>query len=169
MRGRDKYCITVSGTTNEEQWIEIRDVLGPTPGDQPNLTTVSGNLMEADIAAYDSWVASYGLVPFDKWLIWKIRIGTDRYGNLPADKRHDGDKVGHCWAPCPYSTQSSEIRTRHLLGLGSNDPLPVKVDHEAGGITYYMQTTSRGNRWGFACPHIGCTYFILTGEKYFYA
>ena len=99
MRGRDKYCITVSGTTNEEQWVEIASILGPTPADA--ITMASG--IAADISDYDDWVASYGMVPFDKWLIWKYRIGTDRYGNLPANKTHE-DKVGHRHLPCPYST-----------------------------------------------------------------
>jgi len=168
MRGTDKYCITVSGTTNEEMWLEIADVLGPT-GITASGTTSSGilELMASDIADYNTWTSSYGLVPFDKWLIWKYRVGTDRYGNLPENKKNV-DKVGHSWCPCPYSTQSSDLRTRHLLGLGDLDPLPIKIDHTLSSTTYYMKTVSRGARWGYECSFPGCTHFILNGEKYFY-
>lgn len=163
MRGRDKYCITVSGTTNQEMWQEIRDVLGPTPALLPELL----DLMNDDIAEYNDWIAEYGTVPFDKWLIWKLRVGTDRYGNLPEDKKLDG-KDGHCWQPCPYSTQCSDNRTRMLLKLSDSDPLPTKVDHTNGGTTYFMRTSARGSRWGYECNYVGCTHFILNGQKYFY-
>lgn len=163
MRGRDKYCITVSGTTNEEMWYEIRDVLGPTPSTGGH----SDAVLAEDLADYDEWVAINGSVPFDKWLIWKLRVGTIRYGQLGADKKQDG-KTGHCWAPCPYSTQSRDVRTRHMLGLGTSDPLPTKVDHTLGGTTYYMKTSARGARWGYECTYPGCTYFILNSQNYFY-
>lgn len=162
MRGRDRYCITVSGTTNEEMWKEIRDVLGPTLA-----TTTSSEVLANDIAEYNEWVAINGIVPFDKWLIWKIRVGTIRYGNLGKDKKLDG-KVGNSWRPCPYSTQCTDSRTRTMLGLGRNDPLPTKVDHTSGGTTYYMKTSARGARWGHECTYPGCTYFILNSQKYFY-
>jgi len=167
MRGRDKYCITTSGTI-DQQWEQIRDVLGPTPANIPSLTGVSG-LREIDKAAYYDWEAipQNNGKPFDKWLIWKIRVGTDRHGNLPADKKLDG-KVGHCWAPCPYSTQSSDLRTRHLLGLDSSDPLPSKTDHSSGGTTYFMQNIVRGSRWGYECTYPACNYYIDNGKKYFY-
>ncbi len=160
-----KHCITVSGTTNEEIWREIRSVLGG-----KNIGPDSVPLMESEIADYGDWQIETGnsIVTFDKWLLWRIEIGTTSYGNLPRDKKHDGKK-GHCWAPCPYSTQSSDLRTRHMLGLSSTDPLPVKVDHESMGITYYMTTASKVSKWGFECPYNGCTYFIATlGNKYFY-
>lgn len=160
MRGRDKYCITVSGTTNEEMWYEIADVLGPTLSNRDDR-------MVDDIAAYDAWVALNGSVPFDKWLIWKYRVGTDRYGNLPEDKKYDG-KNGHCWNPCPYSTQCSDLKTRLMLGLDNTDPLPTKTDHTLGNTTYYMRTSSRGPRWGFECTFSGCTHYIVEGQKYFY-
>lgn len=163
MRGRDKYCITVSGTTNQEMWREIRDVLGPTPPTTSGIEVV----MNSDIAEYNTWVADYGSVPFDKWLIWKLRVGTDRYGNLPADKKQDG-KVGHCWNSCPYSTQSSDLRTRIKLGLEDTDPLPTKTDHTIGDTTYFMRTVARGARWGYECSCPSCAYFILNGQKYFY-
>ena len=163
MRGRDKYCITVSGTTNSEIWHEIRNVFGPTP------STVSGTdvILNEDIAEYNDWVNEYGNVPFDKWLIWKLRVGTKRYGNLPENKKHI-NKIGHIWSPCPYSTQSSDLNTRLRLGLGKLDPLPAKVDHTLGGITYYMEMSSRGARWGFECNCPSCTYLLLYGRKYFY-
>ena len=159
---KDKYCITVSGTTNEEVWREIRSILGPTNID----TSVAIDRMNNEISYYNDWVSENGYVPFDKWLIWFIRIGTTRYGNLPEDKK--GKDVGHCYAPCPYSTQSTDLRTRHMLNLKSGDPLPTKVDHEVGGVTYYMKTGVRGNKWGYECTFPGCTYFITNGNNYFY-
>jgi hypothetical protein len=152
----------VAGTTNEEMWFEITAQLGPT-------TNVSGweVLRDEYIAEYTSWTTTNGMVPFDKWLIWRYKIGTAWYGNLPKNKTNDG-KIGHCWMPCPYSTQSDDLRTRLSLNLSDTDLLPTKVTHEAGGIVHYMTTKGKGPRWGFECPYIGCTHFILTGEKYFY-
>jgi len=162
MSCKDKYCITVSGTTNEEIWKEIRSLVGGT-----NVGTDSEVLMNSEINDYNLWVADNWPVSFDKWLIWRIRIGTTSYGNLPRDKKHD-DKVGHCYAPCPYSIQSTDLRTRHLLNLTEIEALPTKVDHEIAGTTYYMKTSSRGSKWGFECTYIGCTHYILYGKKYFY-
>jgi hypothetical protein len=156
-------CISVSGTTNQEIWKEVRYSLGQRFLDDPDYLP----LMLGDIDKYNNWVSSNGYVPFDKWLYWFIKVGTDRYGNLPKNKVHD-NKVGHCWAPCPYSTQSSDLRTKHLLGLSETDPIPTKVDHENSGVVYYMKSTVRGSVWGFECTYIGCTYFILNGKKYFY-
>lgn len=163
MRGYNRHCVAVSGTTDIEIWKEVRSQLGQL--DVESVGAVS--IMTAEINDYNAWVIANGPVPFDKWLIWLIRIGTTNCGNLPTNKIHDG-KVGYCYAPCPYSTQSSDVRTRHLLHLGIGDPLPTKVDHEQTGITYYMKTAARGNKWGFECTYIGCTHYILTGENYFY-
>jgi len=156
-------CVTVSGTTNEEIWQEIRLQLGPT-----NVTSSAAvTLMNSQIAEYNTWVSTNGSVPFDKWLLWYINIGTTNYANLPKDKKHDG-KVGHCYAPCPYSTQATALKTRHLLGLTAEDVLPTKVTHEVMGVTYYMKTANRGSRWGFECTYDGCSHYIITGERYFY-
>lgn len=156
-------CITVSGTTNEEIWQEISLVLGP-----KNITS-SGviDYMNEEIAEYTGWVMANKEVPFDKWLLWKRRVGTSNYGNLPSDKKQL-DKVGHCYAPCPYSTQSSDLRTSNLLSLDSGEALPDRVDHSVDGVTYYMRTASRGSKWGFECTYPGCPYYLLTGQKYFF-
>jgi len=159
----NNYCVTVSGTTIEEMWREIRSQLGPTNVNDPNMA----ELYTQDLQEYNDWISTNEAVPFDKWLLWRIRVGTIRYGNLPKNKKHDG-KVGHCWAPCPYSTQSTELRTRHLLRLSENDPLPIKIDHSNNGVTYFMKTSSRGGVWGYECSYIGCTYYILNGKKYFF-
>ena len=157
------YCITVSGTTNEEIWREISLELGPTN------VTASGvvDYMNSEIAEYEAWVLANKSVPFNKWLVWKRRIGTSNYGNLPENKKHLA-KVGHSYAPCPYSSQSSDLRTRHLLGLSESEELPTKVDHSVGGITYYMKTENRGSRWGFSCTYPGCPFYLLTGKSYFF-
>ena len=159
---RDRYCVTVSGTTNEEIWGEVRSKLGPTD------TTSSEAIdrMNSEIADYNYWVSENGYVPFDKWLVWLIRFGTLRYGNLPIDKK--SSHVGKSFAPCPYSTQSSDLRTTHMLELGSTDPLPTKTDHSLSGITYYMKTAVRGGKWGYECTFSDCPHLILTGNRYFY-
>lgn len=157
------YCITVSGTTNEEIWREICLEIGPVD------VTSSGviDYMNREITEYEVWTTMNKVVPFDKWLLWKRRVGTSNYGNLPSDKKNL-NKEGHCYAPCPYSTQSNDVRTALLLGLAEGDALPAKVDHTAGGITYYMETASRGSKWGFECIYPGCPHYLLTGQKYFF-
>ena len=156
-------CPTVTGTTNEEMWAEIRIHFGISS------TTSSGalSLRAEDLAEYSDWVINNWDVPFDKWFIWRLSHGTASYGNLPRDKKHEG-KVGHCYTPCPYSTQSTDLRTRHLLGLDMDAVLPAKVTHELGDTTYYMKTAARGSKWGFECTYPGCPYFILTGKRYFF-
>jgi hypothetical protein len=157
------YCITVSGTTLEEIWQEVSIVTGPVPSGAQDCI----DLMNTEIAEYNVWTAENKLVPFDKWLIWKRRVGTKDYGNLPADKKRL-DKVGHIYAPCPYSTQSSDFKTTRLLGLTEGESLPTKVDHSVGGVTYYMKTASRGSKWGYECTFPGCPHYILTGQHYFF-
>jgi hypothetical protein len=159
----NNYCITVSGTTNEEIWREISLELGP------KNVTASGvvDYMNEEIAEYNAWVLANRVVSFDKWLLWKKRIGTSNYGNLPSDNKRL-NKIGHSYAPCPYSTQSSDLRTRNLLYLDVDEELPSKVDHSAGGVVYYMKTDSRGSKWGFSCTYPGCPYYLLTGQNYFF-
>jgi len=163
MRYVDKLCITVSGTTSEEIWQEIRSSVGGTQFSSQDAT----DLMNQEIADYDAWVATNGPIPFDKWLKWLIRIGTVRYGNLPSNKIHQG-KVGHSYAPCPYSTQSDELKTRLMLKLEPSEPLPAKADHTDSGVTYYLKTTARGSKWGYGCTFIGCPHYILNAQNYFY-
>ncbi len=159
----DYRHITVSGTTNEEIWREVSLITGPRQIDSPQVI----DRMNSDIAAFEAWVLEHHPVPFERWLIWRKRVGTENYGNLPTDKKHL-KKVGHLYAPCPYSTQSTPLRTRHLLHLTREESLPTRVDHSSADATYYMKTASRGANWGFECTFLGCPYFISTGERYFF-
>lgn len=109
----------------------------------------------------------YGYLPSPQEK-WEYMHGTDAYGNLPQYKKDQ--HVGHCYAPCPYSTQSPALRSFHMLG---NDfDLNERYNHtDANGIIYYMETTSKGSKWGFECTFNGCPYLTLPENdetKYFY-
>ena len=142
-----QYCVDVTGTTPEEIWEEIRLVYGPTNFDYPPVLEMRDN----DILAWNTWVAENSSIPFNVWLLWKLSIGTEDVGSLPKTKKHL-NKVGHSYAPCPYSTQSNDVRTRHMLNLSDTDPLPMKVDHSILQVVYYMETAYSG-RWGFQCSY----------------
>ena len=90
---------------------------------------------------------------FLQWLEHRHRFGTVFYGNLPdyTKVKH----VGYCWAPCPYSTQSSDERTRIMLELGPADALPTRNDHSSGDIIYYMKAYRR-QAWGYQCTFETC-------------
>ncbi len=105
-----------------------------------------------------------GLTDAEKW---RYTVGTEFTGNLPEYKKDQ--HVGHCWSPCPYDTNSTDIRTRHLLNLSLTDPLPVKVSHLDTSLNkdVFMITERRGG-WGFLCTYSGCTNLINTGRQYFY-
>jgi len=104
-----------------------------------------------------------GLTPSEKWL---ALYGTTASGNLPQWKKDQHE--GHCWHPCPYSTQSTALKTRHLRNLGSGDPLPTKVDHsDINGKEYFMRT-QRKWMWGYECTFDDCPYYLDNGERYFY-
>jgi len=163
MSYKEKLCAPVSGMSNEDIWREIRALVGGTTVDTPDAIA----RMNQEIVDYNIWVAQNGVVPFDRWLRWLIRIGTTRYNNLATTKVNEG-KVGHGYAPCPYSLQSGEVRTRLMLGLTDSDPLPVRTNHIDSGITYFLSTTSKGSRWGQGCTFIGCPYYILNGSQFFY-
>ena len=158
-----QYCVDVVGTTPEEIWEEIRLVYGPTNFDYAPVLEIR----DKDIAEWNTWkVDSGNSVGFDKWLLWKLSIGTNDLNNLSKRKTHIG-KVGHSYAPCPYSTQSNDTRTRHMLGLLEGDPLPWKSDHSNAGIIYYMKTAYSG-RWGFECSFgLGCPGY-LNNKNYIY-
>ena len=96
---------------------------------------------------------------------WSTLVGTDYVGNLPQYKRNDHE--GHCWRPCPYSTDVSDSLTRIMLGLSDSDPLPTKVSHTSGGRDYYMATAHQGV-WGFRCTYDNCPHLLDTGSRYFY-
>lgn len=105
-----------------------------------------------------------GLTDAEKW---RQKVGTESTGNLPEYKKNQ--HIGHCWAPCPYDTNSTDIRTRHMLNLSLTDPLPAKVYHldQITGKESFMLTEFKGG-WGFLCTYSGCTNLINTGKQYFY-
>lgn len=77
-------------------------------------------------------------------------------------KKHQ--HVGNSWNPCPYSIQSSDIRSRAYLGA-----IPAgKNDHTDDlGRIVYMRPIYKGD-WGYECTFSGCPYFQFYGTKYFY-
>jgi len=97
---------------------------------------------------------------------WHKLYGTDNFGNLPAYKVLD--HVGHCYAPCPYSLQATDLRTRHLLGLSATDSLPLKVAHVGSDNKEYFMRTAFSGDWGFECTFSGCPSLLSTGFPYFY-
>jgi len=103
--------------------------------------------------------------------IWEYMYGTENYGNLPEHLKYT--HAGHCWAPCPYSTQATAIRTRHLLGLADTDPLPIgsltRTDHtDVNGMVYYLKTHGKGPVWGYECTFDDCPYYLVYSKRYFY-
>lgn len=105
----------------------------------------------------DAW-SERGVGEFERFLQWQYERGTTIYGNLPQYKKSQHE--GHCWAPCPYSTDSSDARSETMLGF---EPA-TKNDHDI----YYMKTDINGTKWGFTCTYSGCPYLITTGQQYFY-
>lgn len=97
---------------------------------------------------------------------WAKNVGTTSYGNLPEYKCNEHE--GHSYAPCPYSTQATDKRTRHLLGISTSGTLPTKVSHVDGdGRIYYMKTFRSGG-WGYECTYSGCPYLLSEGKPYFF-
>ena len=157
-----QYCVHITGTTPEEIWDEIRLVYGPTNFDYAPVL----ELRDKDIAEWIAWVLENDDISFDVWLLWKLSIGTANTGNLSGRYTNVG-KVGHSYAPCPYSTQSNETRTRHMLGLSETDPIPLRVDHSILQVVYYMETTHSG-RWGFQCSFGPLCPGYANGTNYIY-
>lgn len=98
--------------------------------------------------------------------IWKKSFGTESYGNLPEYKVNQHE--GHCYAPCPYSTQATDMRTRHMLGITTSGTLPTKVLHMDENSREYFMKTSNGGGWGYECTYSGCPHLIDEGRPYFY-
>ncbi len=72
--------------------------------------------------------------------------------------------VGNSWNPCPYSTQSDDIRSRSMLG---GVPLS-KSDHtDHLGRIVYMSPKHSGD-WGYECTFSGCPFVQTVGAKYFH-
>ena len=158
-----QYCVNVTGTTPEEIWEEIRLVYGPTNFNYSPVLDIRAD----DIAGWDEWTSANGPIGFDVWLLWKLSIGSSDLGRLSVRKNHV-DKVGHSYAPCPYSTQSNDVRTRHMLGLSDTDPLPWKEDHTILGVVYYMETSYSG-RWGYKCSFGPlCPGYVINNSDYIY-
>lgn len=158
-------CISTVSGTNREKWNYVRSLYF---GNYTEIRAVDDEARVADEAALtilfnddeDSWSAKAPSKPFEKWLQWKYKHGTEAYGNLPQYKINVD--VGHCHAPCPYSTEAADLRSEHMLGS-----VPTKVTHTVGGITYYMETAYQG-KWGFKCVYDGCPYYLTNGVRYFY-
>lgn len=167
--GKKIYCVDVSQTaSNEEVWKAIRQVYGPYPTyDLPTDILPSYqrhiDLFNSDVAEYNAWVSVTGhtTVSFKKWLIWYIMHGTTNYNNLRTNKV--GEKVGRSYAPCPYDTNSSDIRSTIMLGT-----VPTKVLHELNSVHYYMEASNKGPKWGWQCTFEDCPYNISNNKKYFY-
>lgn len=98
--------------------------------------------------------------------VWHSIYGTTSVGNLPRHKA--GRFVGKSYAPCPYSTQSLDLRTQHMLGLELTDFSTTKVDHTKNDTIYYMRVKYKG-KWGYECTFDDCPYYLLTGARYFFA
>ena len=109
-------CIEEISGTDREKWeyvVAHYAAIAPNDADEQFLT--DWNNWQVDIDAGRD-------VIFEKWIQWRCQTGSVHYGNLPEFVKTQN--VGHCHAPCPYSTQSSAGRTRIMLGLDQTDPLP---------------------------------------------
>jgi len=75
--------------------------------------------------------------------------------------------VGKCYAPCPFDTEASDMRTRHLLNIPFSGTLPLKTPHIGDDNKhYYMKITHSGD-WGYVCTYSGCSYLLDYGIPYF--
>lgn len=156
------YSTTISGV-----WTDFRYHYGPSPDSMG--TMVSGVIYRdivytEDLSDYLVWASAHDVVnPFDdykafrKWFSWKLLLGNNSGGNLPSRVR---DHIGLSCAPCPYSTECSDIRSTNMVG-GVPE---IQNDHSI----YYMRIEQRGSKWGFVCTYTGCPYVLETGNNYFY-
>ena len=155
-------CIEEIVGTDREKWEYVKAYYGGMNGPADYLNTEFTN----DWANWQADVAAGRNTIFEKWLQWRFETGSIYYGNLPHWTKDQ--HVGHCYAPCPYSTQSVDQRTRSMLGLAPTDPLPTRNDHTSGGVVYYMKTEGKGSVWGFECTFDTCPYYTDNGKRYFY-
>jgi hypothetical protein len=138
-------------------------------GNEADARLINDKARVADFVVWDgqyaedhlNWITLYSNKPFEKWLQWQYEIGTTAYGNLPQYKRNDHS--GHCWMPCPYSTDSSDERSEAMWDT-NDDPILAKNDHGDN----YMQTDSNGTAWGWRCTYSGCSYETTYNKPYFY-
>ncbi len=168
-------CVDIKeGWSDRQKWNYVKNIYQPNyaideNGDAADSRDVDDSARIADFETWDGqynedhsiWLTYFSNKPFEKWLQWQYEIGTTAYGNLPQHKRHT--HTGHCWMPCPYSTDSSDLRSENMWDV-RGDPVLTKVDHGDA----FMQTDSRGNRWGWTCTYNGCSYLLDTGIRYFY-
>ncbi|MGD9158764.1 MAG: hypothetical protein PVG39_10190, partial [Desulfobacteraceae bacterium] len=145
-------CVEIKeGWTSRQKWNYVKNLYQAnyaidSNGDIADPRSISDPARVADFLTWDSqynedyntWSVYYSHVAFEQWLQWKYKIGTTFYGNLPRYKRLEHE--GHCWMPCPYSTDSSDGRSETMLGF-----VPSKVDHG----DYYMKTDNNGTAWGW--------------------
>lgn len=165
-------CVEIqSGWTNRQKWNYVKNLYMPSYGIDANGDYIDSRelldparvedeqkyilMFNADLVA---WQLRGSVGYFEHFLQWQYEYGTAVYGNLPQHKKHEHE--GHCWAPCPYSTASSDVRSEIMLGFVPT----VKNDHDI----HYMETGSNGIRWGFRCTYSGCPYLQTTGKQYFY-
>ena len=166
MPGCKPIVKTIEGT-NREKWEYVRTFYF---GDREETRDASDPARIEEELYLDTtfledqgeWTANYSHVPFEKFMQWYYEMGTYKYGNLPDWKQDD--HVGHSYATCPYDSASSDVRTRIMLGLEITDSLPTRNAHG----DYYLQTESRGSRWGYKCTFSGCPYYTTYGRRYFY-
>jgi hypothetical protein len=127
---------------------------------------------------------------------WRQIYGTENYGNLPKYKK--SQHVGHKYAPCPFSTQCDDLRTRIMLrdyvyeqSGNTSDLLAMNNDGSFlipdslidptlisilgyGRIDHtdikihYMKTSARSAKWGFECTFMNCSYRTAVGRPYVY-
>lgn len=156
-------CPDVNDSSLYTSWSGTRDHYGP----KPNAMTDEKHdaLYAEDLGDYITWADDTGRDsdPYDpslfqKFLNWKLSIGTTNYGNLPQRKR---EHTGISCIPCPYDTDSSAERSEYWLG----EPVGTQVDHGE----HYMRVANRGRIWGFECTYSGCPYEVANGRPYFYA
>jgi hypothetical protein len=181
MPGCKPPCVEIVSGTTRQKWNYVRNLY------QMSYTLASGTydyydsrgvddparimdetafnqMYQADL---DHWMSYHSSKPFELYLQWRFQHGTRAYGNLPQPEYLN--KVGHCWMPCPYSTECTDTRTRLMLGLSDTDPLPPKTSHElVDGKKVYLKTASSGAAWGFICTFDGCPHYIANGTRYFY-
>jgi len=167
-------CVSIISGTNREKWDYVRGLYFDSYGNEIRDPSDPARIAEeaAMTALFTkeetAWQAKSPNAPFEYWLQWKYERGSESYGNLPQHKASfkidcDGNQIiGHSYAPCPYSTESTDLRSEQMLGS-----VPTKVTHTAGGVIYYMETAYQG-KWGFRCTYDGCPYYLTNGVRYFY-
>jgi len=175
MPGCSPPCVEIKeGWSDRQKWNYVKNLYQPNyaidvNGDEADSRAVDDEAKIADFVVWDgqynedhaNWIMLYSNKPFEKWLQWQYEIGTTAYGNLPQHKRNDHS--GHCWMPCPYSTDSTTERSETMWS-SSGAPELTRNDHGNN----YMQTDSNGTAWGWRCTYSGCSYEVAYNKSYFY-